>query len=170
MEEARNLSRALQERLKNGECSLATAESCTGGLLGHLITAIPGSSAYFWGGVISYNNDVKHRILGVRQETLETKGAVSAECAREMAQGIRRLTRADIGISITGIAGPTGATPEKPLGLTYIHLSTADCEYGEVFIWHGTRSENKLASAKAALRLILKYLNADICSRSLRGE
>jgi len=157
------LSQQVGEYLRQSGQTLATAESCTGGLIGHLITEIPGSSQYFLGGVIAYQNDVKHRILGVRQETLDTVGAVSAECAQEMAQGIRRLVQSDIGISVTGIAGPTGGTPEKPVGLTYIHLSAPNCEYGEMFVWKGSRSENKRASARAALRLVLRYLQGDIC-------
>ncbi len=163
MEDVVELSRKVGEKLRESRKTLATAESCTGGLIGHLITEIPGSSRYYLGGVIAYQNEVKHRILGVRQETLETVGAVSAECAREMAQGIRRLVYADVGISVTGIAGPTGGTPEKPVGLTYIHLSAADCEYGEVFVWRGNRHENKQASARAALLLLLRYLRGEIC-------
>ncbi len=163
MEDVVALSREVGAGLRESGKTLATAESCTGGLVGHLITEVPGSSHYFLGGVVAYHNDVKHRILGVKQETLDTVGAVSAECAKEMAQGIRRLVHADIGVSVTGIAGPTGGTPEKPVGLTYIHLSAPDCEYGEVFVWKGGRHENKWASARAALRLVLRFLKGEIC-------
>ena len=158
LEEERVLARAVGELLRERGLTLATAESCTGGLIGHLITEIPGSSHYFLGGIISYSNEVKHRLLGVRQKTLETVGAVSAECAREMAHGARDRLGADLAVSVTGIAGPGGGTPAKPVGLTYIHLVAPDWEGGERHIWQGTRSENKRASARAALALILRYL------------
>ncbi len=159
MDTTRALSEQIGKRLKAQGKTLATAESCTGGLIGHLITEVPGSSAYYLGGVISYSNEVKHHVLGVRLGTLEQEGAVSAACAREMAVGVRQLMDADIGISVTGIAGPGGGTVSKPVGLTYIHLSTADGEYGMHYHWQGERSENKLSSARAALRLLLAYLD-----------
>lgn len=144
--------------LKARGLTLATAESCTGGLIGHLITEIPGSSAYFVGGIIAYSNEVKERLLGVSAETLAREGAVSARCAAEMARGARERLAADVAVSVTGIAGPTGGTPEKPVGLTYIHLSTPDAEHGERHLWQGTRWENKRASARAALLLVKRYL------------
>lgn len=153
------LARAVGELLQQSGKTLGTAESCTGGLVGHLITEVPGSSAYFQGGIIAYSNEVKQRILGVRRETLERAGAVSAECAAEMAQGARRVLGVDIAVSITGIAGPSGSTPEKPVGLTYIHLSAAGYEQGERHVWSGNRRENKERSAEAALRLVLRYLS-----------
>jgi PncC family amidohydrolase len=144
--------------------TLCTSESCTGGLLAHRITNAPGSSAYYLGGFVVYANEAKEALLGVRHETLVAHGAVSEETARQMAQGARLRLGADIGLSITGIAGPTGGTPEKPVGSTYIALSTPDAECCEHHIWpesHGTgdrRLDNKEQSAEAALYLLLAYL------------
>ena len=98
------------------------AESCTGGLLGDRFTNVPGSSVYFLGGVVSYSNEAKMNLLGVQNDTLVEHGAVSEETAAEMAQGVRQLFQADTGISVTGISGPDGGTPEKPVGLTFIAI------------------------------------------------
>lgn len=106
--------------------TLATAESCTGGLMGKRITDVPGASACYLGGVVSYQNEVKENLLGVRHETLVTKGAVSEDTACQMAEGVRKALGADIGISTTGVAGPGGGTPEKPVGLIYVGISTKD--------------------------------------------
>lgn len=106
--------------------TLATAESCTGGLMGKRITDVPGASACYLGGVVSYQNEVKENLLGVRHETLITKGAVSEDTACQMAEGVRKALGADIGISTTGVAGPGGGTPEKPVGLIYVGISTKD--------------------------------------------
>ncbi|MBQ3062701.1 MAG: nicotinamide-nucleotide amidohydrolase family protein, partial [Clostridia bacterium] len=103
--------------------TIATAESCTGGLMGKRLTDISGSSGCYLGGVVSYANDVKAKVLGVSEETLRNFGAVSAETAIEMARGVRKLTGADIGISTTGVAGPGGGTEQKPVGTVYIGLS-----------------------------------------------
>lgn len=165
-EQIRMLTTQVGQLLREKGQTLATAESCTGGLVGHLITEIPGSSDYFVGGIIAYSNDVKERVLGVSRHTLVEHGAVSGECAQEMARGARERLTADIAVSITGIAGPGGGTPEKPVGLTYIHLSAPDCEHGERYIWQGTRSENKLASARAALTLVHRYLTGDLTRRN----
>lgn len=138
--------------------TLALAESCTGGLIGNLITDVPGSSDYFLGSAVTYANSAKENILGVRRETLLAHGAVSAETAAEMAQGARRLYGADIAASVTGIAGPGGDTPGKPTGLTYIHLSAPDAEIGQRHIWEADRMGNKLLSAEAVLQLVVGYL------------
>ncbi|MBP5320759.1 MAG: CinA family protein [Kiritimatiellae bacterium] len=103
---------------------LTCAESCTGGLVAAELTAIPGASAAFLGGVVSYDNRIKEGVLGVAQETLARFGAVSSECAAEMAAGVRRLMKADCAVSITGIAGPGGGTPEKPVGLVHFGLAS----------------------------------------------
>ena len=157
-DEVLNLSREVGVLLQERGLTLATAESCTGGLVGHLVTEIPGSSHYFVGGIISYSNAVKHHVLHVPQEILDTVGAVSPECARAMAHGARRVLNADIAVSITGIAGPSGGTPEKPVGLTYFHIVGPDAEWGEHHIWQGNRHENKLASARNALLMVRAYL------------
>lgn len=137
---------------------LAVAESATGGLVGHWITAVPGSSAYFWGGVIAYANAVKQNVLGVRAETLARWGAVSPQTALEMAVGVCRVVGVELGVSITGIAGPTGATPGKPVGLYYLGLAAP----GDRRVWRyllpGDRVANNAAIARAALAHVRAYL------------
>jgi PncC family amidohydrolase len=137
---------------------LAVAESCTGGLLGHLLTNIPGASTYYMGSITAYSYEAKVRLLGVRWETLEKHGAVSKETALEMARGVRRALAADVGISITGIAGPGGSTQEKPVGLTWIGLNTPHFSEAWHFVWDGDRIQVKERSAEAALRLLEEYL------------
>lgn len=138
---------------------LAVAESCTGGLLSHRITNVPGSSTYFIGGIIAYAYEAKVRLLGVRWETLEKYGAVSQETVLEMARGVRRSLAADIGIAISGIAGPGGGTPEKPVGLTWIGFSSEAVEEAHKFIWPGDRLKVKEQSAQAALKILVDYLS-----------
>jgi len=138
--------------------TLATAESCTGGLVGHRLTNVPGSSAYYVGGLVAYSYEAKEWLLGVRHETLMTYGAVSEQTAREMARGARRRLSTGLGVGITGIAGPSGATPDKPVGLVFIALSAPDAELCERHVWQGDRLANKEQSAEAALRLLLTYL------------
>ncbi len=144
--------------LHAGGLTLAVAESCTGGLLGHRITEVPGSSDYFLGGIISYSNEAKENLLGVQHETLLRHGAVSEETAREMAQGARQALGSDLALSVTGIAGPGGGTSEKPVGLAYIALAHAGGEIVERHVWPGDRSHNKIHSAEAALTLLRSYL------------
>lgn len=140
--------------------TIAVAESCTGGLIAHRLTNVPGSSAYFMGGVVAYANEVKERVLGVSGETLSAHGAVSEETAREMARGARRLFGTDVAISSTGIAGPTGGTPQKPVGLVYVALATQGLERCERHLWRGDRLENKRRTAEAALEMLRQYLKA----------
>jgi len=137
------------------------AESCTGGLLMHRLTNIPGSSGYIAGGVVSYSYPAKEKLLGVRRETLEQHGAVSEETALEMAWGALRAFEADIAVSITGIAGPGGGLPDKPVGLTYIGLVVPALDIVRVdrHVWAGDREANKQSSATAALQAVLDALN-----------
>jgi PncC family amidohydrolase len=138
--------------------SLAVAESCTGGLLSHRLTNVPGSSSYFLGSVVSYADRIKTDVLGVRAETLQEHGAVSAQAAAEMARSARRLTGSDIAVSTTGVAGPGGATIHKPVGLVFLHLSAPDAEWSERRQWVGGRRENKEQTAHAGLYLLQRYL------------
>jgi len=146
------------ELLRQRGMTLAVAESCTGGLVGHRITNVPGSSDYYEGSITAYSYEVKELVLGVRHDTLYRYGAVSEQTAREMASGVRRAFRADVGLSVTGIAGPGGGTPEKPVGLVYIALAAPDGEWVEQYVWDGNRRENKERSAEAALDLLRRYL------------
>ncbi|MFN2303609.1 MAG: CinA family protein [Anaerolineales bacterium] len=138
------------------DLSIATAESCTGGLLGHILTCVSGASKYFVGGVIAYSNHIKTMALGVQEQTLIFHGAVSAQCAREMADGIRTKFATDIGISTTGIAGPTGGTPEKPVGLVWIGISTIDETTTFKCQFTGTRDEVKKGTVTEALTYLIK--------------
>ncbi|MGD8397880.1 MAG: CinA family protein [Anaerolineae bacterium] len=137
---------------------LVTAESCTGGLVAHRVTNVPGSSDYFLGGVVVYANELKEALLEVRHETLAAAGAVSEPVAREMVRGARARLGADVAVAITGIAGPTGGTAEKPVGLGYIALAAPGVEVCQRHVFHGDRLENKAALAGAALQLLLGYL------------
>lgn len=146
------------EMLKAKKLTLATAESCTGGLIGDRITNISGSSGYYLGGIISYSNQAKMQFLKVQEQTLIDFGAVSEQTAREMALGAKTIFQATLAISVTGIAGPGGSTSEKPVGLTYIGLAAPENIIVKRFVWEGNRVENKEASAEAALNMILEYL------------
>ena len=148
------------ELLRSCGWRLAVAESCTGGLVGHRLTNVPGSSDYFWGGAIAYANEAKQHLLGVHPHTLESFGAVSQQAALEMARGIRQALSVDIGLSVTGIAGPGGGTTGKPVGLTWIGLSAPDGDDSWQHIWHGGRIFNKQHSAQAALQHLIDYLQA----------
>lgn len=133
----------------------ATAESCTGGGVGFAITAVAGSSAVFWGGVVSYDNSVKHGVLGVPEEILATKGAVSSECAAAMADGARRLIKTDLAVSITGIAGPGGGSADKPVGLVWFGLASKSGVFAEKKVFSGDREAVRAAAIEHALRLLL---------------
>lgn len=138
--------------------SLSICESCTGGMLGTLITSEPGSSKYFRGGIIAYSDEVKQRVVGVRQATLRKYGAVSAEVAREMAQGVLKRFMADISISITGIAGPTGGTKKKPVGLVYLCVATRQHVAVEDRMFKGSRNQIRREACKKVLRLLKRLL------------
>ena len=148
------LAQQLGERLRRSGRSLAVAESCTGGLLGSAVTDVPGSSAYFLGGVISYADRVKVDQLGVSESVLRRYGAVSEEAAAAMASGVRQLLKADIGVSITGVAGPE-AEGSKPAGLTLIGIA-GDGVTTHRFQWTGDRWDNRRRSVIAALELLVR--------------
>ena len=140
--------------------TVAVAESCTGGLIMHRLTNVPGSSAYFPGGTVAYSNQVKQQILGVRAETLTIYGAVSPQTALEMARGVRVRFTATCGIALTGILGPDGGTETKPVGLVYIAFSCDDAEEVIERRWQSDREGNKALSADAALQLLLDWLSS----------
>jgi PncC family amidohydrolase len=149
------------ELLRKRGWRLAVAESCTGGLIGHRITNIAGSSTYYMGSVTAYAYEAKVRLLGVSWETLEKYGAVSKETVIAMARGARHALAADIGAAVSGIAGPGGGMPGKPVGLTWIGLSAPDYEEARSYIWKGDRLQNKELSAEQALRLLVDYLSRE---------
>ena len=132
----------------------ATAESCTGGGVGSAITAVPGSSAVFAGGVISYSNEVKREVLGVSARSLETVGAVSPEVAAQMADGVRKLLKTDLAVSLTGIAGPDGGSEEKPVGLVWFGLSAKDGTRTEKAIFRGDRAQVRAQAITHALGML----------------
>jgi PncC family amidohydrolase len=148
------LGRLLRER----GLRLAVAESCTGGLVGHRITNVPGSSTYYMGSVTAYAYEAKVRLLSVKWKTLEQYGAVSEETVLEMAIGVRRALAADIGLSVSGIAGPGGGTPDKPIGLTWIGISAPDLTKAYETICTGDRLAIKEQSAEEALQFLVQYL------------
>ncbi len=144
--------------LKDKKLTIASAESCSGGLISHTLTNISGSSEYFDRGIVSYSNKAKMELLGVSEDILEKYGAVSEQVAKAMAEGIRTKSNVDIGLSTTGIAGPTGGTKEKPVGLVYIGLSTKDEILVKKFQFSGDRLENKESTCEAALQMLYDYL------------
>jgi nicotinamide-nucleotide amidase len=144
--------------LRARDLTLAAAESCTGGLLGHRVTQVPGSSDYFLGGVIAYSNSAKVKLLGVRARTIRLHGAVSQEAAVEMAAGACRAFGADIGLSVTGIAGPSGGSRSKPVGLVYVALAIRGKTIVRRYIFHGTRHEIKSRATRAAMSILCDYL------------
>jgi nicotinamide-nucleotide amidase len=149
------LAEALGKRLRAKGLTIAFAESCTGGLTSSYITDIPGSSEYLVGSVVSYTNQVKHEVLGVPQETLNKYTAVSEETARAMAEGVRRLMRTDVGVSITGIAGPGGGTPEKPVGLVYEACATKNGTVVQKLRYKASRTTIKMRAAMNAMSMAM---------------
>jgi len=143
---------------------LMVAESCTGGLIGHRITNVPGSSEYYLGSITAYAYEAKETLLGVKHETLLQHGAVSRETVIEMAYGIRKTLSGQfpmeelIGLSVSGIAGPGGGMPGKPVGLVWFGLSTPDGDHAWKFLWQGDRIANKTISAQQGLQILLDYL------------
>lgn len=153
-----DLTAAIGSLLRNKGLTLGTVESATGGLIAHLITNVPGSSDYYLGSVVSYSNEVKIGLIGVRAETIIRYGAVSSQTAEEMAEGGRRLLKVDICIADTGIAGPTGASLHKPIGLFYFGLAHHNGCYHRKYLFSGSRQENKHMAAGAALSWLQEFL------------
>lgn len=147
--------------LRQQKLTLSVAESCTGGLVSHRITNIPGSSDYFMGGIVAYAYEAKVSLLGVSWETLRAHGAVSREVVLQMARGARQSLLTDLALSVSGIAGPAGETDEKPVGTTWMALADANQAWARGFYFKGNRLENKSASAEALLQLLLDYLQGE---------
>ncbi len=153
-----SLEETLGDLLRNQEKTIAVAESITGGLISDLITNVPGSSQYFLASIVSYSNESKVQLLGVRKETLQDFGAVSEETALEMAEGVRNRIGSDIGASVTGIAGPSGATEVKPVGLVYFCVSDGRKLSREREVFKGDRMEVKKQAAEHLLRKMIVFL------------
>ena len=152
------LSHEIGELLKQKGLTLGTVESATGGLISHTITNIPGSSEYYRGSVIAYKNDIKTGVIGVSADTLDENGSVSGQVAEEMASGGKQLLDVDICIADTGIAGPGGTTPDKPVGLFYLGLADAKGALSQRHKFYGDREQNKQSAGEAALSWLKEYL------------
>lgn len=152
------LVKEIKNRCLRSNATIATAESCTGGLIGGAITSEPGISACYPGGIVSYANEIKSNILGVSNETLEAVGAVSPECAKQMAEGARSLFNVNSAVAVTGIAGPDGGTPLKPVGLVYIATASSNGTIVEKNIFNGNREAVRQATIKRALEMLLDSL------------
>jgi nicotinamide-nucleotide amidase len=153
-----NILLKVSNLLKEKKLTIATAESCTGGLIAHALTNISGSSNYFDRGIVSYSNKAKEELLDVPENLIKEHGAVSEQVANAMAQGIRLKSKVDIGLATTGIAGPSGGTKEKPVGLVYIAISTSKNSEARQFHFSGNRIQNKELTCNAALWILLDYL------------
>ena len=145
--------------LKKYNLTVSTAESCTGGLIASAITEISGSSTFFGMGVVTYANEAKMKLLGVKSDTLTAYGAVSEQTAKEMAEGILSLSKSDVSISVTGIAGPTGGTPEKPVGLVYIGISGKFGTFAYENHFDGNRSQVRAQTVEKAFKLAAEYIS-----------
>ncbi len=153
-----NLAQDIGELLRKHHLTLGAVESATGGLISHLVTNVSGSSDYYQGSIISYSNEIKMKLVGVKKDTLNTYGAVSHQVAEEMAIGGRRVLQVDICIADTGIAGPGGATASKPVGLFYLGLSHQNETSSRRHLFTGDREGNKRQAAEAALSWVKEYL------------
>ncbi len=156
------LENMIGDLLRARGLKLATAESCTGGLIANRITDVPGSSDYFLGGVTAYAYEAKVALLGVSWETLKAHGAVSRETVLEMARGVRKALSADVAISVSGIAGPGGGLPNKPVGTTWFGLSAPDGEWAYLRQFDGDRIQNKSFAADTALQILIDYLDGNL--------
>ena len=157
-----SLEQEVGNLLRQRGLTLGVVESATGGLISHLITNVPGSSDYYKGSITAYNNEIKTRVVGVEEDTIIKHGAVSSQVVEEMARGGRKILAADICLADTGVAGPRGATPEKPLGLFYLGLSYKAGTFSQKHNFQGNREQNKLDAAKAAIGWLKEYLNRGI--------
>jgi PncC family amidohydrolase len=155
------LLQTIHEHLIKHHLTIATAESCTGGLIAHTLTNTSGSSAYFDRGIVSYSNRAKMELLNVSEELLITHGAVSEPVAKAMAEGVRANAQVDLGIATTGIAGPTGGTKEKPVGLVYIAVATPEKTQVKRCQFHGTRLQNKQSTLLTALQMLHDILASE---------
>jgi nicotinamide-nucleotide amidase len=153
-----SLEQEIGNLLRQKGLTLGVVESATGGLISHLITNVPGSSDYYKGSVTAYSNEVKINVIGVKEDTINKYGAVSYQVAEEMAQGGKKILAVDICLADTGIAGPSGATQEKPVGLFYIGLSNPTGTYTQKHVFPGNREQNKRDTAEAALGWLKEYL------------
>jgi nicotinamide-nucleotide amidase len=149
----------IAKKLRKKNLTLGTVESATGGLIANLITNLSGSSDFFKGSIVSYSNEIKSGVVGVKKESLEKYGAVSSIVAEEMASGGRRVLNVDICLSDTGIAGPTGQTQDKPVGLFYLGFACKEGTYSRKFSFAGSRMENKQSAAQTALHWLNDYLS-----------
>lgn len=159
------LAMRLQSRCLEVGLTVATVESCTGGLIAHAITEVPGSSGYLRGGFVTYADDAKRDLVGVPVEVLSAHGAVSAQVAMAMASGARERLAADLAVAVTGIAGPGGGTSAKPVGLTYVAVADGAGVDVRRYLWSGDRADNKRASASAAIELLLERIDALVAPR-----
>jgi PncC family amidohydrolase len=150
-----DLAGRLQALCVERRLTVATAESCTGGLVAHVLTEVPGSSAYMRGGIVAYADEIKRSELGVAADVLAAHGAVSAQVALAMAEGVRSRLGTDLGVGVTGVAGPDGGTEAKPVGLVYVAVAGLGAAVARRFLWSGDRSENKRSSAAAALEMLV---------------
>lgn len=150
------LAKRLCRRFAEKKLTLSVAESCTGGMIGAAITAVPGSSAYFFGGVVSYSNEMKHSVLGVPKLVLEKKGAVSAETVKAMVKGVRRLCKTDCAIAVSGIAGPDGGTKKKPVGLVYIGIGSGKKVRAFKYYFKGGREQVRRQAVEKALERMIE--------------
>lgn len=153
-----SLEQEIGDLLRQKALTLGVVESATGGLISHRITNVPGSSDYYKGSVTAYSNETKIKVIGVKEETITKYGAVSPQVAKEMARGGRRVLDVDICLADTGIAGPGGATPEKPVGLFHIGLSHRIRTYSRKYIFKSNREQNKQDAAETALGLLREFL------------
>ena len=163
-----SLEEVVGGRLRRSEKTLAVAESCSGGLIGHRLTNVPGSSDYFLGGVIAYGNSAKVDFLSVPPETIDRYGAVSSQTAKAMACGVRRRARSDIGLSVTGIAGPSGGSPDKPVGLVFVALAWKGGSEVQKNLFTGSRDRIKTQSAQKALDMLRRHLLLDVRATARR--